>query len=77
MTNITDIYKKSLADVGITIGADKRLSVDEEKLKSADVSKLTEFSPLRVRASPDAFNLSAELSKETYTHFYTGTDADK
>ncbi len=40
MTNITDIYKKSLADVGITIGADKRLSVDEEKLKSADVSKL-------------------------------------
>lgn len=38
MTKMTDIFKNSLADVGITIGKDNKLSVDESKLKSADIN---------------------------------------
>ncbi|MCM1246432.1 MAG: hypothetical protein NC293_12395 [Roseburia sp.] len=40
MTNMTGIYKNSLSDVGITIGKDNTLSVDENKLKSANIDTL-------------------------------------
>lgn len=40
MTNMTGIYKSSLADVGITVGKDNTLSVDESKLKSANIDTL-------------------------------------
>ncbi len=40
MTNMTGIYKSSLSDVGITVGKDNKLSVDENKLKSANVDTL-------------------------------------
>ena len=40
MTNITKLYTKSLEKVGVTIGADNKLTVDEEKFKAADVSKI-------------------------------------
>ena len=40
MTNITSIYSKRLEEAGITIGDDKRLTVDADKLKATDVSKL-------------------------------------
>lgn len=40
MTNLTGIYKNSLSDVGITIGKDNTLSVDENKLKSANIDTL-------------------------------------
>ncbi len=40
MTNITSLYSKSLEKVGITIGLDNKLSIDEDKFKDADVSKI-------------------------------------
>lgn len=40
MTKQTSIYKNSLSDVGITIGDDNTLSLDEEKLKSANIETL-------------------------------------
>lgn len=38
MTKQTGIYEKSLEKVGITVGTDNTLSVDEDKLKSADMN---------------------------------------
>lgn len=40
MTDLTGIYKSSLSEVGITIGKDNTLSVDEDKLKSANIDTL-------------------------------------
>lgn len=40
MTRQTDIYAKSLSQVGITVQKDKTLSVDTDKLKSADIDSL-------------------------------------
>lgn len=38
MEKQTNIYKNSLSEVGITIDANNRLSIDEEKLKNADMT---------------------------------------
>lgn len=40
MTQITKKNESLLADVGISIGEDNKLSIDEEKVKSADISDL-------------------------------------
>ena len=40
MTNITSLYSKTFEKVGITIGEDNKLSIDEDKFKSADVSRI-------------------------------------
>ena len=40
MTNITDLYANSLKNLGITINADKTLSVDEKTFKSAEISDI-------------------------------------
>lgn len=40
MTNITSLYSKSLEKVGITVGSDKKLKLDEDAFKAADISKI-------------------------------------
>lgn len=40
MTNLTSIYSRSLASVGITIGEDKKLQINSETLKNTEISKL-------------------------------------
>lgn len=40
MINYTSSYKTALAAVGITIDSDNNLSIDEEKFKAADMSKV-------------------------------------
>lgn len=40
MTRMTSFYGKTLGDVGITIGKDNTLSIDTDKLKSADIDTL-------------------------------------
>lgn len=40
MTKQTGIYARSLSDVGITVGKDNTLSVNEDKLKSAGIDTL-------------------------------------
>lgn len=43
MISSTKAYEKSLAEIGIAIGDDNKLSVDEEKLTSADTTKVKEL----------------------------------
>lgn len=40
MTNITKMYTKSLEKIGVTVGADNKLTVDEKTLKAADVDRI-------------------------------------
>lgn len=40
MTNLTSVFQKSLNSVGVTIGKDNKLSVDETALKKANISTL-------------------------------------
>lgn len=40
VVNNTKFYKNSLSDIGVTIGKDNKLTVDEEKLKSADIASV-------------------------------------
>ena len=40
MTNITDLYANSLKKLGITINADKSLSIDEKTFKAADIADI-------------------------------------
>lgn len=40
MTRMTGIMSNSLAKVGITIGADGKMSIDEETFENADVSRV-------------------------------------
>lgn len=40
MTNITNLYSNTLKGVGITIGTDNKLTLDEETFKAADMSKI-------------------------------------
>lgn len=40
MTRMTDIMSNSLSKVGITVGADGKMSIDEETFKNADMSRV-------------------------------------
>ena len=40
MRNMTNIMSKGLSKVGITVGTDGKLTVDEQKFKAADMSKV-------------------------------------
>ena len=40
MVNVTEANRKSLSDIGISIGADNKLTIDEEKFKKTDMSKV-------------------------------------
>lgn len=40
MTSLSSTMKNALSKVGVTVGTDNKLSVDEEKLKKADVKNL-------------------------------------
>lgn len=40
LTNLTDNKVKSLEEIGITVGSDKKLSVDKDTLNAADVDKI-------------------------------------
>lgn len=40
MQNMTNIMSKGLSKVGITVGTDGKLTVDEQKFKTADMSKV-------------------------------------
>lgn len=43
LTNITNIYKNSLAAIGITIGDDDKLTIDEDTFKAAKGDKIKEM----------------------------------
>lgn len=43
LLNITDSNQKNLSEIGITIGADNRLSIDKEKFQAADTSAVNQL----------------------------------
>lgn len=60
MTKQTAAYKKSLSKVGITIGSDNKLSLDEAAIKKADINELkTLFTGFQSFASKTAQKASA------------------
>lgn len=40
LSNLTNSYKRTLEDIGITIGDDKKLKIDKEKFNEADIEKV-------------------------------------
>lgn len=81
MGNLTQTYKKLLDEVGVEIGTDSKLSVDADKVKSADVSKLktlfngntsyaysvaTKASMIKVSAASEANSVKMYTNKGTY-----------
>lgn len=40
LTNLTENKKQSLEDIGITIGSDKKLSIDKDKFANADTDRI-------------------------------------
>lgn len=72
----TKVYESSLNEVGITIGKDNTLSVDEEKLKTAGFDKLkrmfngnSSFSYITARSANQLAVISAkEATAETYNN---------
>ncbi len=86
MSQFTGIYDKSLAEVGITIGKDQKLSVDTEKLKSADDATIkrvfTGKNSFAAQTASRAYSISQAASRGTsstsfygrnggYSNFYT------
>lgn len=80
MTNITKLYSKTLEGMGITVGTDNKLTVDEEKFKAADMSKIKSA----FNGSPSfAYTISSQASFIDYaasreslkanTYNYTGS----
>ncbi len=71
MTNITSLYSKTLEKVGITVGSDNKLSIDEEKFKAADTSLLKST----FNNSPSfAYSISSQAS---YIDFAASREATK
>ncbi len=63
MTSSTSAQSKLLADAGITIGSDNKLSIDEESFKNADMNTVkTLFND----ANSLAYNVSARASQMNY-----------
>lgn len=59
MTNITNLYSKTLEKVGITVGLDNKLTIDEDKFKAADMDKLKST----FNSSPSfAYSISSQAS---------------
>lgn len=59
MTNITSLYAKTLKKVGITVGTDKKLSIDEDAFKAADMAAIqSTFNDSR----SFAYNISSQAS---------------
>lgn len=79
MTKQTSIYKNSLSDVGITIGDDNTLSLDEDKLKSANIETLkrmfngsTSFAAQTVSRSRSIGQAATKAASATSTYGSTG-----
>lgn len=89
MVTGTTAYEKRLAEVGITVGTDSKLSIDEETFKKADMSKVMSLFQEKgsygyqtaLRASMVESAAKAESAKSntysgngTYTYNYTTGD---
>lgn len=86
MANLTKTYEKQLGDVGIEIGSDHKLTVNEEKLKAADMTTLktlfngntsyaynvaTKASMIQVSAKSEADSTKMYTSSGTYNNSWS------
>lgn len=73
MTNITSLYSKTLEQVGITVGTDNKLTLDEETFKAADMSKIKSV----FNESPSfAYSISSQASFIDYAASRESTKAN-
>ena len=82
MTNTTDRYSKQLSSIGISINADNTLSVDEEKLKVADMNTVKSlFSPTSSfsrQLDTMATNIASQAASDVFSQGgYTSNGAYK
>lgn len=71
LTSYTNAYSNTLANAGITIGKDNKLTIDEEAFKESDMSTLkTLFND----ANSYAYTVSAKASQ---INFYANSEASK
>lgn len=79
MTNQTAAYKNSFSKVGITIGSDNKLSVNEAAIKKADINDLktlfTGFQSFASKTAQKASAISSASSVASGTKTYTKTGA--
>lgn len=78
MTNITNIYTKSLEKLGITIGDDDKLTLNEDTFKAADTDKVKEMfngshSFAASISSQASFVNSAATREASKANIYTGS----
>ncbi len=78
MVNTTNVNSKLLSQIGITVGSDKKLSIDEETFKSADMSKVQSLFNgngsygYQVELQASMINSAAQL-EASKANTYTGT----
>lgn len=79
MTRMSAIYKKSLSEVGITIGKDNTFSLDEDKLKAANMDSLkrvfngsTSYAALTANRSASIGQAAARAVSTANTYGSTG-----
>lgn len=71
MTNITQMYSRSLEKAGISVGLDNKLSIDEKTFKAADVSSLKSL----FQDTP-SFGYTVS-SQSSFISFTAGKEAEK
>lgn len=91
MANLTKTYEKQLSEVGVEIGSDNKLTVNEEKLKSADMNTLktlfngntsyaynaaTKASMVQVSAKSEADSTKLYTSSGRHSSYSTGNLLD-
>lgn len=77
MTNITNLYTNTLKDIGIAIGEDNKLTVDEKTFKAADAEKIKDafngsHSFASSVSSQASFVNSAATREASKANTYTG-----
>ena len=75
-TTFSTAFKKSLSEIGITVGDDKKLSIDEKTFKKADASQIKKLFGGNgsyggmVKANVDAINQTAQTEAKKLSGVY-------
>ena len=77
MSSMTNTMSKSLAKIGITVGTDGKMTVDEDKLKKASVSSIKSMFKGAASYGSQIENWASEISKDAVksSSMYSSTGA--
>jgi len=64
MTSMTDMMSKALSKVGVNVGTDGKLSVDEEAFKKADMNRVKSLFGERISYGSQIADKASEISKD-------------